>query len=78
MFEIQVFESLEINPAKKIFKINGEDFGKYCEHYDIEIYQENREISVTFRRHGTISFINTYDAATGKIKSHSQINENGS
>lgn len=72
MFEEQVFKSLEINPSKKIFKINGEDFGKYCNKYDIEIYQENAEIVVVFRRHGITKFVNKYDARTGKIKSRSQ------
>jgi len=72
MFETQVFESLEINPAKRIFKINGEDFGKYCEKYEIKISQELNEIVVVFRRHGTIKFSNKYDARSGEIKSHSQ------
>ena len=69
MFETQVFESLEINTSKKIFKINGEDFGKYCDKYNIEIYQENAQIVVIFRRHGVTKFVNKYDARTGKIKS---------
>ena len=76
MFEIQTLESLEINPSKKIFKINGEDFGKHCHRYDIEIYHEHDEVVISFHRHGTTVFKNTFDADTGKIKSHFQKESN--
>lgn len=71
IFETQVFESLEINPSKKIFKINGEDFGKRCWDYDVSICQRDGEIITTFYRNGTTKFVamNKYDAKTGQIKS---------
>ena len=70
LFETQIFESLEINPSKKIFKINGEDFGKYCDKYDIEIHLENDESIVIFRRHDATKFIIKYDAPTNRKKIH--------
>lgn len=68
VFEEQVFESLEINPSKKIFKINGEDFGKRCYKYDISICQREGEIIVSFYRYGATVFESRYNAMTGKIK----------
>lgn len=68
MFSEHKFESLEINPSKKIFKINGEDFGKYCYEYDISVCQRENEIIVNFHRYGRTDFTCRYDARTGKIK----------
>lgn len=68
MFEEQTFESLEINPSKKIFRINGEDFGKYCYEYDISICQRNSEVIISFDGYGTTVFSNRFDVRTGKLK----------
>ena len=72
MFLSDELKSLEIKPSENIFLINGHDFGKYCDKYDIEIYQDHGEIAVVFRRHGTTVWKNIFDAGTGKIKSHFQ------
>lgn len=69
MFGEQTFESLEINPSKKIFKINGEDFAKRCYEYDVSVCQREGEIIVSFYRYGATVYKSRYDARTGKLKS---------
>ena len=78
MFETQVFKSLEINPSEKIFKINGEDFGKMCWDYDVSVCQRNGEIITTFYRNGPIKFTvrNAYCAKTGELIEHFQSGDN--
>ena len=68
IFDKKVLKTLEIDLEKKIFKVNGEDFGKYCYEYDIFITHKNNEISVQFNRHGRIVFENIYNANTCEIK----------
>lgn len=68
IFDKKVLKSLEIDLEKKIFKVNGEDFGKKCCEYDIFITHKNDEISVRFNRHGSIVFENIYNANTGELK----------
>lgn len=72
----QQFKSLEINPSKKIFKINGQDFGKYCEKYELHIYQTSNDFKIKFVRHGKTIFENYFNPKTGKNKSRSLIEEN--
>ena len=66
MIGLQELKSIEIIPEKKIFKVNGEDFGKYCWNYDIVIAHDNQNITVTLRRHGITKFISQFNAKTGK------------
>ncbi len=75
MIGLQKLESIEIVPEKKIFKVNGEDFGKYCRNYDIVIAHENQDIIVTLRRHGITKFVSNFNAKTGKNRL--QIEESG-
>lgn len=74
---IQEFKSLEINPSEKIFKINGQDFGKYCEKYEVHIYQtSNNDLKIKFVRHGKTVFENYFNPKTSENKSRSLIEEN--
>ncbi len=77
MIGLQELKSIEIIPEKKIFKVNGEDFGKYCESYCIEIYQENREISIILKRCGMTKFISKFNADNGKNINRLQFDESG-
>lgn len=46
-------KSLEINPAQRIFKVNGKDVGKYCRKYSLFITQDGfTDIDVTLERYG--------------------------
>lgn len=53
-------KSLEINPAQKIFKVNGKDIGKYCSKYLLFIKQVNfTNIDITLERYGQNSELTT-------------------
>ena len=77
MIGLQELKSIEIIPEKKIFKVNGEDFGRYCERYEIEIYQEKQEICVVLRRRGMTKFVSKFDAKSGENISRLQFEESG-
>lgn len=76
MIGLQELKSIEIIPEKKIFKVNGKDFGKYCERYEIAIYQDTRVMRVVLRRHGETKFVCEFDAK-GKNINRLQFDEGG-
>lgn len=71
LFDFPKLETVEIDVNKKIFKINGIDFGHRCSGFDIYCDTENGFI-VRMEVKTTVTFAN-YDLKTGEMKNVSTI-----
>lgn len=67
MFELEKLESIEIIPEKKIFKINGEDFGRGCTNFEFHVSKNGlSDYCVSIDLYGKKTFF--FDSKTGEKK----------
>lgn len=69
IFKRDEFRSLEIDVDKKIYKINGVDFGKYCKSYSLHLRKdEGKPVLIDFRATGDCAFGLNLDAYTMTVE----------